>query len=544
MSAKLLDYLRLNPFAVRFASVKNTEDYVIDILKKQNSQGVSQEEIDMYNSVNGNGFYADVDISYLDWTPIFENKRQRVSKYREMSLYPEIQDALDNIVNDAIIDNGDGSIATLEFKDKKIPVGVRKRIEAAWKYYLDEVLNFSEKGDEYFRKWLVEGELYAEQISNDKGDNIIGIKILPAFTTTPIYRSGRISGYVQVPNVPLRNILDTKIKDKTPFEPNQISYANYGQSGENETDVRGFLEASVKTYNMLKSLEDSIVIYRLVRAPERRVWYINTNRMPKGKGEEYIRNLAKRYRTKVGYNADTGAIDGSQNIQSISHDYWLGVDENGNGTKIDTIGGAMNLGEITDLDYFKNKLYISLKLPSSRWNTEQKQGPYSAGKMGEVTREEIKFARFIERCQRKFKWFMLNGFETLLKMRGIPDDFCNKYDFDVKFAQSNLFKEYKELELLEARLGILSSISPFIVSRDNINQPEGMLSKEMALKKYFRMSEEDYKLNGELIVKELQNAAEIAMKYPPIVPTEPITQYPNPIPDLNAADPNQTQQTQ
>jgi hypothetical protein len=141
---------------------------------------------------------------------------------------------------------------------------------------MDSVLNFTERGDEYFKKWLIEGELYVEQILNDAGDNIIGVKILPAFTMAPMYKNGQLAGYVQKPDIQIRNTnVDNENKD---FEPNQIAYSNYGYYGENELDIRGFLESSVKTYNQLKSLEDSIIIYRLTRSTERRVWNIYTGR--------------------------------------------------------------------------------------------------------------------------------------------------------------------------------------------------------------------------------------------------------------------------
>jgi hypothetical protein len=508
----IIEKLKLNPFSTSFADVRDKEEIVNKLMAIKNSQGVSKEEIDFQN--NTFGYVSDDDVNYIDFLPLFENKRARISKYREMSLYPEIMDALENIINDAIVDNGDGKIVDLILSHDKMPVNIKKRIFAAFDYYMDSVLNFTERGDEYFKKWLIEGELYVEQILNDAGDNIIGVKILPAFTMAPMYKNGQLAGYVQKPDIQIRNTnVDNENKD---FEPNQIAYSNYGYYGENELDIRGFLESSVKTYNQLKSLEDSIIIYRLTRSTERRVWNIYTGRMPKGKAEEFVKGTIKRYRTKNLYDPNSGTVDATQNIQTMSHDIWFSKDDSGNGTTVDTIGGGMNLGEITDLDWFREKLYKSLKLPTSRWITDQKQGPYSSGKMGEVTREEIKFARFIEKLQRKFKLFILNPFLTLLRLRKIDEQYIRKEFFDLKFKESNLFKEYKEIELREARLGTLSSVAGFIVSRDNINQPEGLFSKEFVLKKYFKMTDEEYEENQKLIENELEKAQEIATKFPPI----------------------------
>lgn len=523
MSNKLIDMLKLNPFAPIFADAMDKDDIVNKMVQAKNSQGLSQEEYDYYNDINGPGFYSEDDMSYISFSPIFDNKRARVAKYREMSKYPEIMDAIENMVNDSIVDNGDGQIAILKFKQKKIPNNIKKRIRNLYDYFVYDVMNFSENGYKWFKRWLVDSELYGELIPNEEGDDIIGIKILPPHTTTPIYRKGSLCGYAQMVDVPVRNMekFSNNIQGITPFEINQIAYANYEDYGENEIDVRGYLESAMKIYNMLKSIEDSIVIYRLVRAPERRVWNIYTGRMPKGKAEEFVKSTMKKYRYKNLYDPVSGSIDSAQNIQALSHDIWFSKDDSGQGTEVNTIGGGMQIGELGDLEWFKEKLYKALHLPTSRWVIDQTQGPYSAGKIGEITREEIKFARFIESLQRKFKYFILKPFMTYLRMKGIPTEYIDKSVLDIEFTKSNLFKEYKEIELREARLGILSSVSGFITSRDNINAPEALFSKEFVLKKFFKMTEEDYEENQKLIKKELTEAENLAREFPPIDPYNP-----------------------
>ncbi len=510
-----LQKIKLNDFAIQFSNARDQDELINKLQMMKNSRGVSKEEYDLQN--NPYGITAEDDASYIDFMPVFETKRARVSKYREMSLYPEVKEALENHVNDSIVDNGDGVVLELDIKGK-MPVNVKKRIDAAFNYYLNNVLKFYDKGDDYFKRWLTEGELYGELITNKEGTDLLGIKILPSFTMSPIYKRGNLVGYTQhFDNVAFRNFR-VKDEDRTDFEPNQIAYANYGDFGENEYDVRGFLESTVKTYNMLKSLEDSIVIYRLSRSTERRVWNIYTGRMPKGKAEEFVKQVMKKYKTKTLYDPNTGSIDSAQNIQTISHDIWISKSDQGDGTTVDTIGGGMNLGEIRDLDWFKEKLYKGLKLPTSRWNVEQKQQPYSSGKMGEVAREEINYARFIEKLQRKFKPFILEPFLTLLRMRGIDEEYLKRENLDIKFSKSNLFKEYKEIELREARLGTLSSIAGYIISRDNMNQPEGLFSKEFVLKHYFKMTNEEWEENERLKKKELAEAEELVALYPPINP--------------------------
>ena len=523
MSNKLLDMLKLNPFAPIFADAMDQEEITNKILMTKNSQGVSQEELDYYNDVNGYGFCSEDDISYISFNPIFENKRARVAKYREMARYPEIMDAIENIVNDSMVDNGDGLIAILKFKMKKMPVNMRKRIQNLYDHFVYDIMNFSENAYKWYKKWLVDAELFGELIPNEDGSDLIGIKILPPHTTTPIYDKGRLKGFAQMIDVPVRNMntFSNNMKNVTPFEPNQIAYASYEDYGENEIDVRGYLESAIKIYNMLKSIEDSIVIYRLVRAPERRVWNIYTGRMPKGKAEEYVKSVMKKYRFKNLYDPVTGAIDSSQNIQALSHDIWFSKDDSGHGTEVDTVGGGMQLGELGDLEWFKEKLYKALHLPTSRWVIDQTQGPYTSGKMGTTSNEEIKFARFIEGLQRKFRYFILKPFMTYLRMKGIPEEYISNKVFDIEFTKSSLFKEYKEIELREARLGILSSVSGFITSRDNVNAPEALFSKEYVLKKFFKMTDEEYEENQELIRKELTKAEDLAKEFPPINPYNP-----------------------
>lgn len=517
MNNYLGNYLRLNPFAMDFVKARDPEEVAKSVMELRNSQGISKEELDAYLSPTSLGYFSDADVSYLDFTPYFNSKRSRIAKYREMSLYPEIIDAIDAICNDSIVDNGDGRSVNLVIKED-IPIGAQKRIRKVFDYLVYEVMNFYEKGYDYFRKWLIEAELYGELIMNSKGNDIIGMKILPAFTTAPTYVKGKLTGFVQVLDVPYKGYNVQELQNGIEFEKNQISYVNYGLYGENLLDVRGYLESAIRVYNQLKSLEDAIIVYRLVRAPERRVWNIYTGRLPKGKAEEYIKGLMKRYRKKAMYDPSSGLIDQTANIQSLTHDFWFSKDETGQGTTVDQIGGGMQLGEITDLDWFKEKLYKSLRLPTTRWQTEMKQGPYTAGKMGEVTREEIKFARFVERLQHKFKYFILDPLFTLLRMRGIDKKYINKRTLDLEFTKSNLFKEYKEMELQEARLGLLSSIAGYIATKQNLDQPEALFAREFVLKKYFHMSDEDYKHNEKLLKKNLEDTEELQDEFPPPPP--------------------------
>lgn len=499
------DFLNLNPFSKYFQKNRHKDDFK-ENQEIRNSQGVSQEEIDFsgmidYSSLTGpTGGMSTVGIQFEQY---FGNKKQRVGKYREMALYPEISEAIDSICDEAIVQGSDGDIVDLEIKEE-FPEYIEDEVRKIWKYLVNDVFSFNENAWDLFKKWLIEAELYVELISNNNGDNLVGIKVLPSFTMVPIYEENKIKAYIQVAEpVQPANMTgyyyDQQKYQQIIFDKDQISYINYGLYGANLLDVRGFLEASIRTYNQIRNLEDSLVIYRLVRAPERRVWNIAVGRMPKGKAEEYIKGLITRYKKKIVYDPDTGAMNSAQNVQSLQEDFWFARNENGEGTTVDTIGGGMNLGEIEDVNYFLKKLYKILKFPSSRW---QEPGTllYSGGKMGEIQQEEIKFSRFVERLQNRFKYIILNPFLTILRMRGIDQRYIDEKLYNISFQKSNLFKEYKEMDLLESKFGLLSNIEPYIYKKEE--NESGFLSREFVLRKYFMMSEEDFNYNEELLSKE------------------------------------------
>lgn len=490
-----------NPFARFFRAVRPEEEQ-LDREQIENSVGISQEQIDLYNYINYDYLMSPGSaVTYIgiSFEQYFANKHGRIQKYREMSLFPEIADGLDSVCDEAIVQDVNSNIVELDIKEE-MPEHIKEEIRKNWDYLIQKVFSFNEIGWDLFRKWLIEAELFIELILNDEGNNIIGIKILPAHTMMPIYEENKIRGYMQT-KVGNPNAQDVRQQQQGSivFDKDQIAYVNYGLYGSNKLDVRGYLESAIRTYNQLKSLEDALVVYRLCRAPERRVWNIAVGRMSKSKAEEYLKGLIQRYRKKVIYNSDTGEIDTTANIQSLTEDFWFTKNENGDGTTVETIGGGMQLGELNDVNYFLQKLYKTLKLPRSRWE-ETSTVMYSSGKSGEILREEIKFSKFIERLQNRFKYILINPFMVLLRLKGIDSRYINEDFYNVIFTKSNLFKEYKEFELIEARLGILSNINQYIYDK-NVN-PQGLFSKEFVMKKFFRMNNEEWEENERLKKKE------------------------------------------
>ena len=515
--ASSLDFLYKffsNPFARFFRDSRQEEEKQTEE-QLENSQGMSQEEIDIGRMVFNYDYMVSPGSALthigIQFEQYFNNKAGRISKYREMSMYPEISDALDAICDEAITDNPEGNIVTLEINEE-LPKHIEEDIRDQWDWVINDVFSFKERAWDLFRKWLVDGELYVELILNDVGDEIIGIKVLPAHTLLPIYEQNQIIGYIQARTLGQQSAqviqsttaeqYDSVMKDPTKnitFDKDQIAYANYGLFGANFLDPRGFLESSIRVYNQLKSLEDSLVVYRLVRAPERRVWNIATGRMPKGKAEEYIKGLIQKYKRRIVYDPDTGAMNSAQNVQSLTEDFWFSKNEEGEGTTVETIGGGMNLGEIEDINYFLQKLYKTLKLPRSRWE-DAAANTYSSGKSGEVQREEIKFARFVERLQRRFKYIILDPFLTQLRLKGIDEKYVEESLYDIRFEKSNLFKEYKAMELTEARFALLTSINEFIFDAEA--NPSGVFSKEFVLRHWFMMTDEEWNKNKSLVERD------------------------------------------
>lgn len=500
-------FSRLFPFN-RFARVFQTGREKEDSLEYQqikNSQGMSQEEFDRSNLLtydylyNSNQAASYVGVSFENY---FANKVQRIMKYREMSLFPEVSDALDMVCDEAIVDNPAGDILSLAIK-KEIPSNIERQVRDEWDYIVHDVFAFNERGWDFFKKWLIEAELYMENILNDSGDSIIGIKILPAHSMVPVMENNKIIAFMQTrkEGVVDKNSVEVKgIKEESlmTFDRDQVSYINYGQSGESAVDVRGYLEPVIRTYNQLKNLEDSLVIYRINKAPLRRLWNVNNRRMPKGKGEEYLKSLIQKFRKKIIYNPQTGEVDSSANIQTLTEDYWFLKNDDGSGTEVSTLGENTGfLNEIDDIKYFLAKLNKGLKIPRARWEDSKTAG-YSTGKnSSEVTREEIKLMKFVERLQRRFKYLILDTFITQLRIKGFDEQYVDLSLYDLEYTKSNLFSEYREMEMVETKATLLGSLDQFIAKESN--DFVGYFDEEYVMTRMLFISDEEWTKNKQMI---------------------------------------------
>jgi hypothetical protein len=494
-----------NPFGDRFAK-NQTFEKEIEKQLEDNSVGISDTEFDlarlgMDTPSVGTG-YGDVLQRFVNFNQIFESKSERVAKYRTMAYYPEISEALDIVSDESIVADSEGKIVHLNIT-KEIPSRIYRMFLKDFEYVANDVFKVRDNLYGLFYKWLVEGELFVELIvDKETKKGLIGYKTLPSFSTFPIYNKvGRLVAFAQ-------SSLDVTGKPELiPFVGNQISYINWGKYGKDLLDVRGYLEESVRTYNQLKNLEDSLIIYRLVRAPERRVWNIEVGRMPTQKADQFIRRMIQKYKKQLTYNPTTGNIDSSRNIQSLSEDYWFSQ-RDGQGTSVETIGGGMQLGELDDVRYFLTKMYKTLKLPKNRWDPNISQSQYQSGK--DIDREELKFTLFVERIQNRFKKLILDAFTQHIKFKYGTDEKIKPYLkvslFDVNFTPANFFKEMKDLELLETRLAILGTAISYASSPSDPHQP---FSREFILRRYFKMTDEEYEENKRLLEVEREKNKKI-----------------------------------
>jgi hypothetical protein len=501
--------INLNPFSSFFLRSKNKLEAEREDQMQRNSQGVSHEEevlIDAmqtaYSGGNNYGLAGNFNSTSTAFRSIFSSKAQKVATYKEMSYFPEVVDALSIICDEAITPDEYGHYVKLKIL-KEIPQREEKHIRKVFDYIYHDVLKFEQRGWELFRSWLIESELFLEKVLNDKGTKIVGIKVLPSINTYPIYEGNVIKKYIQTTKKVNKFRLDQSTIYETTFETDQICYLNYGQYGVNPLDVRGYLEPSIRTWNMLRNLEDAVVIYRITRAPERRLWNVEAGRIPPGKGEEYLRNLIARYKKDFNYDPTTGAVDSKKLFQALTHDFWF-LKREGQGTDVQVLQSGMNLGEIEDVNYMLRKLYKTLNIPRSRW--EDTMNSVATGMApGEITREEVKFSRFVGRLRNRFKKIFIDLLTTQLRLSNqIDQKYTQEKIFDIEFCEENVFAEQKHLMNLKSRLEVASMMSQDIASKEN---PNGLWAKRFVMDKVFSMDDDQYQSLQNMIQEEIDEQA-------------------------------------
>jgi len=394
-----------------------------------------------------------------------------IMKYRDISAQPECDAAIEDIVNEAIVGDHDESPVNLVLDELEIS----DKIKEAVKHEFDEVLkllNFNQYAHDIFRKWYVDGRLpYHIIINNDNPKG--GIKELRYIDPAKLRKIKEVEEETD-PKTGAKLIKKVDeyflYQDKTMNAANQglkiypdaIAYCTSGMMDPGRKRILSYLHKALKPVNQLRMMEDSLVIYRISRAPERRIFYIDVGNLPKGKAEEYLRGIMNQYRNKLVYDAKTGDIKDDRKHMSMLEDFFLPRREGGRGTEISTLPGGENLGQIDDIIYFQKKLYKSLNVPVNRLEQEAQ---YSLGRTTEITRDEVKFKKFIDRLRKRFSDLFMQLLKTQLLLKGIitKDDWKNwKESIAFDYIEDNYFSELKQSEMIRERFDMLSSLDEHI----------------------------------------------------------------------------------
>ena len=454
---------------------------------------------------------------YVDLEGAVRNEAELVSKYREISMHPDIEMAVDDIVNEAIVMDPKKEIVSLNLDDLEQPDNIKKMIQAEFDNVI-ELLEFNQHAYEIFRKWYVDGRLYYHAIIDEKAprDGIKELRYIDPRKIRKIKTQKRVKANKNT------NVIINKTAEEF-YIYNDKGFAKAPTQGSTYNDpasqgiriavdsivntssglvnvggdmVIGYLQKAIKPLNQLKSMEDSLVIYRISRAPERRIFYIDVGNLPKMKAEQYLRDIMTRFKNRVVYDAQTGEIRDDRKHMTMLEDFWLPRREGGKGTEITTLPGGQNLGQIDDIIYFQRKLYKSLNVPITRLDPEQN---YNFGRATEVSRDEVKFAKFVTRLRGKFSELFNKILEKQLILKGVitSEEWQEfKTNFKYEYSEDNHFAELRTTEILRDRISMLRDIDDYTGK---------YYSHEWVRRNVLYQTEEDMKEIDEQIVDEMDN---------------------------------------
>jgi len=437
-----------------------------DTINKPIDSFVPKAVDDGASIVEGGGFQG----QYIDLDGTLKGDVELVRKYREMSLHSEVDQAIDDIVNDAITEDATGKTIQLDLDKVNIPDEIKDIIYEEFDIIL-HLLNFNKKGIEIFRKWYVDGRIYYHHILHD--DPTQGLKEVRLIDPLLIKKIREVKKDSSLSNIPLiRDVREyyvfSNYEKLSPYDTkglrisvDSINYVHSGLYDYSSKRIVGYLHKAIKPLNQLRMVEDATVIYRWARAPERRVFYIDVGSLPKNKAEQYMRDQMNRFRNKLVYDANTGEIRDDRKHMSMLEDYWLPRREGGKGTEISTLPGGQNLGEMEDVLYFQKKLLKSLNIPISRIESEN---GFNMGRASEITRDELKFAKFVNRLRLKFSELFLNFLRVQLLAKQVmsEEDWKNiQQNIIFKYATDSYFSESKQAEILKDRISILRDAADY-----------------------------------------------------------------------------------
>jgi len=400
-----------------------------------------------------------------------------IGRYREMSLHPEADSAINDVVNEAIAGDLNDHPVDINLQNLKISQNLKNVIRDEFENVL-VLLDFDRKAYDIFRRWYIDGRLFYHKMIDvqDPSAGITELRYIDPRKIKKVIEFDKPKDRQRVVDPEVTSIVPKSVEyyiyspkglkgyenNGVKIAPDAITYVHSGQMDMQRNYVLSHLHKAIKALNQLRMIEDSLVIYRLSRAPERRIFYIDVGNLPKQKAEQYLREVMSRYRNKLVYNADTGEIRDDKKFMSMLEDFWLPRREGGRGTEITTLPGGQNLGELEDVKYFQKKLYRSLNVPESRMESESS---FNIGRSAEITRDEVKFQKFIVRLRKKFTDLFNDLLKTQLILKGVIsiDEWSEfKEHIQYTFIADNYFSEMKEKEVMNERMALLAQMDPFV----------------------------------------------------------------------------------
>ena len=466
------------------------------------------------------GFFG----SYVDIEGIYRTEFDLIKRYREMALHPECDSAIEDIVNEAIVSDTHDSPVEIELSNLNASDGIKRRIREEFKAVKD-LLDFDKKCHEIYRNWYIDGRIHYHKVIDLKKpeEGIVELRYIDAMKIRYIRQQKKTDkDNIRLANINTDNPMEyefPEIEEYFVYSPkstypsqmpsamaggnkgikmtrDSIAYCTSGLVDRNKGSTLSYLHKAIKAVNQLRMIEDSLVIYRLSRAPERRIFYIDVGNLPKIKAEQYLRDVMMRYRNKLVYNADTGEIKDDKKYMSMLEDFWLPRREGGRGTEITTLPGGQNLGEITDIKYFQEKLYKSLNVPPTRIGGD---GGFNLGRSSEILRDEVKFSKFVGRLRKRFS----NLFNDILKTQLLLKNVITPEDWDIMsehiqydFLYDNHFAELKDSELMAERLTMVASAEPYVGR---------YFSQDYLRRKILRQTDEEIIEQDKLMKKEIED---------------------------------------
>ena len=472
--------------------------------KGSGDQFVAPDSDDGTIDVAGGGFFS----SILDTNGRERTELDLIRRYRDIAQQPECDSAIEDIVNESISFDEVSQSVSISLDRLPYPDKIKRAVRKEFNEILT-LLEFEEKGSDIFRRWYVDGRIFFHKVIDKKNprQGIIDLKYIDPTKIKKVREVEKEKDSATGVEIP------KKVTEYYVYNAKGLAHAGYGGTSQgiriakdaitycpsgvidqNGGKVLSYLHKAIKPVNQLRMIEDALVIYRISRAPERRIFYIDVGNLPKIKAEQYLKDVMNRYRNKLVYDASTGEIRDDRNHMSMLEDFWLPRREGGRGTEITTLPGGSNLGEIDDIVYFQRKLYRSLNVPISRLEAENN---FSLGRSTEITRDELKFTKFIQKLRKKFVHLFTDMLKTQLLLKGViasEDWDMMKEQIQYDFLQDGHFAELKEAELLNDRINTLDSIQSYIGT---------FFSKEYVLKNVLRMNDSEIQDMRDQIAKEL-----------------------------------------